>query len=214
MPAASRERLLHLLKYLETKPCDGEGPAAPVSSAAIAGFTGWPRDTVRKDIALLEGVEGSAVGYDRVQLAEAISKALGLEREVRLCIVGLGRLGSAFLNYGGYGAYHLVAGFDSNVNRVEILKSPVPLYPAYKMGEVIQRQKIGAALLCVPAGAAQAVAEKLVQAGIRGLINFSPAALEVPPSVPVRNIDLKDELRELLAVMPFDKTDSPSVNHA
>ncbi|GHV77823.1 hypothetical protein AGMMS49942_26440 [Spirochaetia bacterium] len=121
----------------------------------------------------------------------------------RLCVVGLGRLGSAYLNYRGFdsGEFELAAGFDTNVNRVEILKSPVPLYPAFKVPEVISRFGIELALLCVPADAAQAAAEKLAAAGIRGIVNFAPVVLQLPPEVAVRNVYIIDELRALAVTL-------------
>jgi redox-sensing transcriptional repressor len=114
-------------------------------------------------------------------------------------VAGLGRLGSAYLNFQPFelGEFELAAGFDSNVNRVEILKSPVPLYPAYKIPEVVSRFAIEIALLCVPGGAAQASAEKLTAAGIRGIVNFAPVVLNLPPEIAVRNVYVTDELRAL-----------------
>jgi redox-sensing transcriptional repressor len=97
--------------------------------------------------------------------------------------------------------FELAAGFDISVNRVEILKSPVPLYPAYKMGEVIGRFGIEIALLCVPPPAAQGAAEKLGAAGIRGILNFAPVVLTAPPGVAVRNVYLEEELRALAVRM-------------
>jgi redox-sensing transcriptional repressor len=191
---------------------------------------------------------GSSAGYNPRSLAAAIRQALGLGRHRRLCVVGLGRLGSAYLNFQGFahpGAgtpgqalagkphtlvsaaerhtelpapalvselsgdiptqfpaelaeFELAAGFDTNVNRVEILKSPVPLYPAFKMGEVIRRFSIEIALLCVPGDAAQAAADKLAAAGIRGIVNFAPIALKLPPGIAVRNVYIVDELRALV----------------
>jgi redox-sensing transcriptional repressor len=118
--------------------------------------------------------------------------------------VGLGRLGSAYLNLDAalLDEFELAAGFDVNVNRVEILKSPAPLYPAHKMGEVISRLGIEIALLCVPAEQAQAAAEKCAAAGIRGIVNFAPRVLVLPAGpgggpVIVRNVFVADELRAL-----------------
>jgi redox-sensing transcriptional repressor len=150
-------------------------------------------------------------GYSPEKLAPAIRLALGLGRPRKFCVVGLGRLGSAFLNIdwkaegaGGFeGAeFELAAGFDINVNRVEILKSPAPLYPSFKMNEVISRLGIEIALLCVPETAAQTAAEKLAAAGIRGIVNFAPAALALPPAVTVRNVYVIDQLRALAVAMP------------
>jgi redox-sensing transcriptional repressor len=204
IPQPARRRLLYLLKLLESR-VGGK----PITSAEVEALSGWPRETIRKDVSCLElPVAGTAAGYEPGALAAAIREGLGLNRRIKFCIVGLGRLGAAYLNYfaglmergraeGATGGFELAAGFDSNVNRVEILKSPAPLYPAYKMGEVVRRFGIDAALLCVPESAAQASAEKLSEAGIRGIINFSAAALVLPKEVTVRNVDLLDELRAI-----------------
>ncbi|GHT54861.1 redox-sensing transcriptional repressor Rex [Spirochaetia bacterium] len=195
----ARERLLYLMRILESA---GDGP---LTSAQIEGLTGWSSNTIRKDISFLGGDEahghgmGSCSGYAPATLVPAIRKALELDRRRKFCVVGLGRLGSAYLNFrdSELGEFDLTAGFDTNVNRVEILNSPAPLYPAYKMAEVITRFGIEMALLCVPADAAQTAAEKLAAAGIRGILNFAPVALKVPPAIAVRNVFVADELRSL-----------------
>jgi redox-sensing transcriptional repressor len=201
IPVAARERLLRLMRILE------KSAGAPVTSAQVEQMTGWPSHTIRKDISFLgdgEHAVGGSNGYTPAALVPAIKKALGLDRRRRFCVVGLGRLGSAYLNaqsfdFGPAGeeGFELAAGFDTNVNRVEILKSPAPLYPAYKMGEVIRRFSIEMALLCVPPDAAQGTAEKLAAAGVRGVVNFAPVVLRLPPDVAVRNVYVADELREL-----------------
>jgi redox-sensing transcriptional repressor len=200
IPGPARERLLKLLGILEHR-FPGE-EAGLISSARIEALTGWARDTIRKDISFLgddgEGNSpGSAGGYRTEILGPAIKKALGLDRKRKFCVVGLGRLGSAYLNGMNGGEFELAAGFDINVNRVEILSAPAPLYPAYKMGEVIPRFGIEIALLCVPAQAAQAAAEKLAAAGIRGILNFAPVVLSLPPELAVRNVYAEEELRAL-----------------
>jgi redox-sensing transcriptional repressor len=171
IPEPAKERLLYLMRLLEK---NGAESPIRITSAEVEQLTGWSSNTIRKDISCLGGFEGNAVGnndgYDPCQLVPVIRKALGLEGTHRCCVVGLGRLGSAYLNFAGFGdsgEFELAAGFDTNVNRVEILKSPVPLYPAYKMGEVITRFGIEMDLLCVPGDAAQGAAEKLAAAGIR-----------------------------------------------
>jgi redox-sensing transcriptional repressor len=219
IPEPAKQRLLYLMRLLEKN-----GPG-PVTSAEIEALTGWASHTIRKDISFLggEGTLGSSAGYDPAALAGSIKKALGLSRRRLFCVVGLGRLGSAYLNFRdfepgpgteavldagaetdrrrGESEFELAAGFDTNVNRVEILKSSAPLYPAYKMGEVIRRFGIEIALLCVPPGAAQAAAEKLAAAGIRGIINFAPVPLKLGPEIAVRYVFLADELRALAVQM-------------
>ena len=200
IPAPAKERMLQLLRILE------HTTERTLSSAQIEALTGWSSNTIRKDISYLNEQEGPAIGssagYEKDNLLPIIKKALGLDKRRKFCITGLGRLGSAYLNLGygeasGFSEFELAAGFDTNVNRIEILPSPVPLYPAYKMGEVIGRLGIEIALLCVPASSAQAAAEKLAAAGIRGIVNFAPAALSLPPGIAVRNVYVSDELRAL-----------------
>lgn len=195
IPEPTIERLLQLTRVLEN--CD----RATVTSSEIEARTGWSSHTIRKDISFLDDVTASGTGYPVGTLKVAVEAALGLNKARTCCVVGLGRLGSAYLNFPGFDAegFRLVAGFDSSVNRVEILQSPVPLYPSYKMGEVIDRFKIELALLCVPAPVAQATADKLVASGITGIVNFAPVALETPDGVIVRNVYIVDELRWLAA---------------
>lgn len=201
----AKGRLLQLMRLLENHAAHGEG--GPVTSARAEQLTGWPRDTIRKDISCLHGTDeaaiGNSAGYDPELLIPLIKKALGLNRRGKFCVVGLGRLGSAYLNFtpSELEEFELAAGFDTNVNRVEILKAAAPLYPAYKMAEVIGRFGIKIALLCVPADVAQAAAEKCAAAGIRGILNFAPTALNLPPEVAVRNVFLADELRNLAVKM-------------
>ncbi|QQO10516.1 redox-sensing transcriptional repressor Rex [Breznakiella homolactica] len=193
IPEPAKERLLHLMRILEQA---GEGP---LTSGEIESRTGWASHTIRKDISYLEGDFGSSSGYNIPSLTRAITESLGLNRSRKFCVVGLGRLGSAYLNFSAYqlGEFELVAGFDSSVNRVEILKSPVPLYPAYKMPEVIGRFGIELALLCVPEASAQQAAEKLAAAGIKGIVNFAPVVLDISQDIVVRNVYVADELRSL-----------------
>jgi redox-sensing transcriptional repressor len=201
LPEPSVERLLQLTRVLENI------NSPTVTSAEIEARTGWSSHTIRKDISYLRGELSSGVGYDIAALKAAVQSALGLNTVRKCCVVGLGRLGSAYLNFPAFAeeGFELVAGFDSSVNRVEILKSPVPLYPAYKMGEVISRFGIEIALLCVPPSAAQAAAEKLVAAGILGVVNFASVALELPAAITVRNVNVVDEMRAVAARIAFSQ---------
>jgi len=213
----ARERLLQLMRIFEKHIQAGGG--GMITSAQVEDLTGWSRDTIRKDISFLgkavAGAEGgslgSGAGYEPEALVPLIRKALELDRRRKFCIVGLGRLGSAYLGFTPpeLAEFELAAGFDSNVNRVEILASTVPLYPAYKMAEVISRFKIEIALLCIPAGVAQDIAEKCVAAGVRGILNFAPVVLRLPPEVAARNVYVVDELRSLsvnMGNLPHEKT--------
>ena len=197
----TKERLLKLMQVFEKRILAGN--IESVTSAQAEQLTGWSRDTIRKDISSLGTASGGNSGYDPQALVPLIKKALGLNRRRKFCVVGLGRLGSAYLNVTPpeLAEFDLAAGFDINVNRVEILRSPAPLYPAYKLGEVINRFAIEIALLCIPAEAAQETAEKCIAAGIRGFLNFAPVALRLPPDIAVLDVYIAEGLRSLAVTM-------------
>jgi redox-sensing transcriptional repressor len=209
IPVPAKERLLQLMRLLEKH--TQAGNTEPVTSAQVENLSGWSRDTIRKDISYLGHAAGTAAGmtvggsagYEPGLLVPLIKKALGLDCRRKFCVIGLGRLGSAYINFAPseLAEFEFAAGFDTNVNRVEILRSPAPLYPAYKLQEVVSRFGIEIALLCVPTDAAQAVAEKCVAAGILGILNFAPVALSLPPEIAVRNMYVADELRSLVIKM-------------
>jgi redox-sensing transcriptional repressor len=198
IPEPTKERLLYLLRVLD------HAGANPIKSGEIELKTGWTSNTIRKDISYLNGDFASSLGYQAEPLKQAIRSALGLTQKRTFCVVGLGRLGSAYLNFDAYTkeGFELAAGFDSSVNRVEILKAPVPLFPMYKIAEVVSRFNIEMALLCVPGDSAQQAAEKLVAAGIRSIVNFAPVVLDLGPDVFVKNVYVVNELRSLAVKMP------------
>ncbi len=194
------ERLSQLARLLDQH----EKRTTPISSAEIEQLTGWPSNTIRKDISTLDtdSTISTNSGYDPVKLARAIRDALGFNTDAhKCCIVGLGRLGSAFLDYSGFmgSSFALCAGFDSNVNRIEILKADFPLFPAFKMKEVIKRLGIQFAILCVPPPQAQPVTDKLLDCGITGIVNFTPSILSVPQGIEIENVSIIDALGNLNA---------------
>ncbi|MCF7974009.1 MAG: redox-sensing transcriptional repressor Rex [Phycisphaerae bacterium] len=175
-----------------------------VSSTQLGKAIGVPAHTIRKDINCLGEVGDTGSGYDVARLKAHLRRALGFDQIRRACIVGLGRLGSALMDYEKFGAsgFSVVAGFDSSVNRIETMQTRMPVYPAYDMKEVIQREAIELALLAVPAPVAQATADVLVASGIRGIVNFCPVVINVPETqVQVRNINVINEMRVLSSLM-------------
>lgn len=208
IPKPAAERLARLMQLLEQR----KDRQSPISSAELEYITGWPSHTIRKDISFLAAGNdiSTPAGYNPARLAQAINGALGFARETHnCCVVGLGRMGSAFLEYGGFheSLFTLCAGFDSNVNRVEILRADIPLYPAFKMKEIIPRLDITYALLAVPPDQARQTALRLAECGIRGIVNFTPVMLSVPPEVEVEQVSVLDALGSLAARLAVrDKT--------
>ncbi|HEX7509993.1 MAG TPA: hypothetical protein VF335_01725, partial [Chitinivibrionales bacterium] len=138
-------------------------------------------------------------GYSIKKLMAHISGHMGLRDSRSACIVGLGRLGTAILNYERLAAsgLNIIAGFDSNINKLETIRTAIPLFPAYEISKVVKRLRIELAVLAVPAIAAAEAAQRLVDGGIHGIVNFSPAVLKPAEGVFVRNIDLVGEFRIL-----------------
>lgn len=205
----ARERLARLARLLERRAESGHRER--ISSFELSLMTGYPSHTIRKDISQLAGAQGggsggscfsTTAGYEPEALVARIRGALGLESEAwNCCVVGLGRLGSSFLGYSAFAGtpFCLCAGFDSNVNRIEILESSIPLYPTFRMKEVIPRLDIRLALLCVPEERAQEMAGKLFALGVRGIVNFTSAVLAPPQGAAVGNVSVIDALEALAA---------------
>ena len=118
----------------------------------------------------------------------------------KVCIAGLGRLGASLLDQNLFdnSVCEICAGFDSNVNRVEILRSTFPLYPASEMDFVIKREKINFAILTVADKDAQSMANRLIKAGISGIVNMTNVLLKVPQNVKVENLSIITALNLLL----------------
>ena len=114
-----------------------------------------------------------------MRLRELIGDSLGLKTPRKACIAGLGRLGSAILDYSGFteSEFTLAAGFDSSVNRIELLRTKVPLYPSHRMETIVRREGIELGIIAVPERAAEDVASRMIRAGVKGIINFAPVIL-------------------------------------
>ncbi len=195
----ARERLIklaRLMEVLENESC------FIITSSEIQKKTGWTDATIRRDISFLETDCATSSGYDVTKLRLAICRELGLDvAEKRCCIVGLGKLGSALLEYSGFSGtlFKIVAGFDSSANRCETLKADFPLYPTSRMASVIKDENIEYAILAVPESSAQMTANKLVQTGIKGIVNYTSAVLSVSDDVCVENISVLDALQKIAA---------------
>ena len=175
-----------------------------VSSSELGMQLGLTSHTIRKDIHYL-GIAGSAgAKYSIHDLKELIATNLGFNRRWRSCIIGLGRLGSALLDYClsmDEAMYSIEAAFDSNVNRLETIRTPIEVFPAHRISEIVREREIEIALIAIPHQQAQDVADRCCNGGICGLLNFSSAVLQpLTEDVFVRNIDITRELRTLSAL--------------
>ena len=192
IPEATRKRMLLLLNLL------GVWPKDKITSVDISEQTGWKDSLIRHDLWLLGYNKGVSNGYQTVDLRDAINQALGLEAETKnCCIVGLGRLGAALLDekLTQGSSFVIKAGFDSSLNRVEILRSSFPLYPANQMNWIIKQEGITLAVLTVEDKEAQTMTDRLVAAGVLGIVNMTRAVLKVPGNVRVENLSILNALK-------------------
>ena len=191
IPEATRKRMLLLLNLL------GVWPKDKITSVDISEQTGWKDSLIRHDLWLLGYNKGVSNGYQTVDLRDAINQALGLEAQTKnCCIVGLGRLGAALLDekLTQGSSFVIKAGFDSSLNRVEILRSSFPLYPANQMNWIIKQEGITLAVLTVEDKEAQTMTDRLVAAGVLGIVNMTRAVLKVPTDVKVENLSIVNAL--------------------
>jgi redox-sensing transcriptional repressor len=164
--------------------------------AAIAGTTAAQ---VRRDWMVI-GYSGSpAHGYDVSDLIAAIGQFLDSSVEQRVALVGIGNLGRAVLVYftGRRPKLSIVAAFDTDPHKVNRVIHSCRCYPMEQLKEVIAGSDIKVAIIAVPAAEAQNVAESLVAGGIRGILNFAPVPLYVPPGIFVENIDFTMSLEKV-----------------
>ena len=192
LPEVTRKRMLILQNLLQS------WQSEKITSVQISEITGWKDSLIRHDLWLLGYNKGISNGYLKDDLQEAIGRALGFESEQKnCCIVGLNRLGAALLDDATTegSVFKIKAGFDSNVNRVEILRSTFPLYPATEMSWVIKQEKITLAILTVADKDAQAMCDRLVKAGITGIVNMTRAVLKVPDGVKIENVSILNALK-------------------
>lgn len=195
IPAPSRRRLVLLGRLLSNY------RENQITSQKIEELTGWTAAQVRRDISLLNIKCGASNGYKVSELKTALASLSGSDgQKKRCCIVGLGRMGQMLLESTELydSPFTIVAGFDSNVNRTEVLRSSFPLHPTTKLEQVIKEEKITYAILSVSADEAQDIASRLSDCGIHGIVNYTPCILSVPPKVSVENLSLLTAL-EILA---------------
>jgi redox-sensing transcriptional repressor len=179
-----------------------------ISSSVLGARLGVGAHNIRKDINYLGEIGNTGAGYEVAALRRHIERQLGLELKRKACIVGLGRLGSALLNYKKFFTdnYRIVAGFDSNINRLETIRTSIKLYPAYEITDIVRRERIEMAIIAVPADVAQGVADRLLGGGVRGLINFAPTVIRTEqPDIFIRNIDIINEFRILATCLKLEE---------
>lgn len=170
-----------------------------VSSDVLAEAAGVTAANVRRDMASL-GFQGTrGVGYSATHLAARIRRELGIEKRRQVGIVGAGNLGTALAGYSGLGrrGFDVTAVYDVDSKRIGQKVAGIEIRDMRSLASDLAAGVFDMAILAVPASSAQTVADALVMAGVRAMLNFAPARIEVPSSVALRQVDLSHELQIL-----------------
>lgn len=173
--------------------------AQTVFSHELAARAGVTAAQVRRDVMSI-GFTGSPVrGYEIADLMNRIGERLDDPSGQRAALVGVGHLGQAILAYfaGRWPHLSITAGFDVDPHKVNRVIHGCRCYPSEELARVVAEQQIGIGIIAVPAGAAQGVADSLVRAGVRGLLNFAPVRLRVPVDVYVEDVDISVSLEKV-----------------
>ena len=139
------------------------------------------------------------IGYRVEELITKVRQILGTDKTWNVLIVGAGNLGRALMAYRGFDAkgFRLVAVFDNDPSKTGKKQGDFMVQPLTELTETIRSQNIRLAIMAVPADVAQDAADQLVAAGIRGLLNFAPVSISVPPEIALNAVDLAVQLEQI-----------------
>jgi redox-sensing transcriptional repressor len=193
---ASVGRLPLYLRALVDMAANGDGT---VSSDDLADAVGVTSAKVRKDLSYLGSYGTRGVGYDVAYLIHQIRRELGLTQHWGIAIVGVGNLGHALANYKGFAerGFRVAALVDADPAKVGERVGEIDVRPIEELGELVRKNDIAIGVIATPASAVQDVADRMVDAGIRSILNFAPAGVSVPEGVTVRKVDVAIELQIL-----------------
>ena len=178
---------------------DGAG-VRTISSQSLAEQYHLNAAQIRKDLAYFGEFGVRGVGYYVRDLKRHLRQILGLDQKLRVAIMGAGNLGLALADYPGFRTegFEIGALFDNRNEKIgQQSRGGVPIHDISDLRRIARRDGIRIAVIAVPAGAAQNVLNLVVASGIKAILNFSPGALEVPPEVKLKSVDLTVSLESL-----------------
>jgi redox-sensing transcriptional repressor len=189
-------RLSLYLRFLEDFQHQG---AATVSSEALAGKGGTTSAQVRKDLSLFGSFGKRGLGYPVNPLIRRLREILGLGRRYQVVVVGAGKIGSALVQYRGFGerGFDIVAIYDNDPTRIGKQWNGLVVRDVAWLERDCAQRKPDIAVIVTPGEEAQHVADRLVASGVDAILNFTPVQVVVPPQVTVKAVNLVLELEAL-----------------
>jgi len=178
-----------------------------VSSKQLGESLSLTDAQVRKDLAYFGQFGHPGIGYRVEDLIGQVKRILGTDRVWNVLLVGAGNLGRALMAYQGFErkGFKLVAVFDADAALAGQTLGPFVTRPMTELAATVQAQTIRLAIMAVPADAAQGVADQLVAAGVRGILNFAPVSITLPPDVALTGVDLAVQLEQLSFQVNFSQ---------
>lgn len=175
------------------------GGTDTISSEELAERAGTTAAQVRKDLSLFGSFGKRGLGYAVGQLAGGLREILGLDRTWRVALVGAGRIGSALFEYPGFRrrGFEIVAVLDADPGKLGTEWDGIPVRGTDELERVLRAENIDIVILAVPAEAVPDVLNRVVDAGVKGILNFAPMQLRVPADVAVQDVNMVMELEAL-----------------
>lgn len=203
IPKATARRLPLYYRYLRMLHDTGKNK---VSSTELSEAVQVDSATIRRDFSYFGELGKRGYGYDVENLMNFFAKTLNEDELTNVPLIGVGNLGSALLKYKFHqsNSIRVSCAFDVNEDIVGRIVDGIPVYPMEDMMEQIRVQQIEVAILTIPARKAQEVVNKLAEAGVKGILNFTAARLVAPPEVLIQNVDLTNELQTLIYFLHHD----------
>lgn len=196
IPEAAVARLAVYLRVLSGM---SESGVTAVSSEELSQAAGVNAAKLRKDLSYIGSYGTRGVGYDVEVLVSHIERILGLTRNHSVAVVGIGNLGHALANYGGFPGrgFPVTALFDVDADLVGIPVGGIPVNHIDEITAICREREVSIGVIATPPPAAQSVCDRLVSAGVQCILNFAPVVLQVPDNVEVRKVDLAVEMQIL-----------------
>jgi redox-sensing transcriptional repressor len=168
-----------------------DGGTDVVSSQQLGSLLQMTPAQIRKDLSYFGRFGKQGRGYNVRFLLQELREILGLDREWNACLIGVGRLGHAIINYPGFSpeGFKIVAAFDGDPKQVGTSIGGFKVGSMADLANVVAEMNISIGIVAVPASQAQEVIERLIKNNIKGILNYAPIAPQVPMNTVIRNID-------------------------
>jgi len=189
-------RLSLYLQYLEQT---RDQERTTVSSEELARRSGATSAQVRKDLSFFGSFGKRGMGYEVPALVTRLREILGLERAYRVVLVGAGKIGGALVHYEGFRrrGFEVSAIYDRDPKKIGSRSNGLVVRDVKQLEADLKKEPTDIGIVVTPGEAAQEVADRLVRAGVKALLNFAPIQLKVPRDVEVKTVNMAQELEAL-----------------